>query len=411
MSKEKKRYLALFLADAHLQEGAWPSRLPELAGDALCSFRQAVTIAIKHQVPIISAGDLFDTRQPSSYVVDRYIDEIRRLQHALQKKEVFFFISGQHELANPPWASLAEGTCDINNRFRGFGSEDSGVVNIFGMNWCPSEVLPERLARAKEQSLLVRNELPKEIAQRDRLVLVCHQVWKELTNFSPEGALADIEGFGLVVTGDRHHGKEFTVNGPDGVTRVLSPGALAPQNITEPAEPRAWLLADDMSLKAVPLQHRVIYDISAFETSADLAEFLQDSLPELLDPEQYRDLPNELQLPILAASVQPGAPVAPELVQQLRGMCAGKAHLFLTATDLRTTVVADEDHEQTEAASWLEDGLDEFVAARPELADLRDDAFALLRATEDPAGRIEAMYQQAIAAPPPKTKKKRKKDA
>lgn len=286
----------IFLADAHLQRGAWTHR--SIRGDALFAFEQAISLAVTKGMSVVSAGDLFDVARPTSDIVCFYQEQVRRLS---ERGLAFLTIQGNHEFCDTPWSQVAGGAVWLDRRTRTIGSDV-----LYGLDWRPADKLAAALA-----------EIPKEAT-----LLLCHQVWEELTAFSPEGSLSDVpHHIHTVITGDCHRSKKFTVSRPGGPDlTVISPGALAPQNVTEPATPFVWLWRKGKWLQ-VPLDHRLVIDIDPALSVDAVALACIDMLPELLEKarKDSAHLPTHLQEPLVVVkySGQGVSPVYRKRIEDL----------------------------------------------------------------------------------------------
>lgn len=268
-----KQVVAVLSSDWHADRGAW-KKVPLLRGDSLFGIGQLVDIAIAHGVPLIGAGDLFDSLKPETDVLAFVFRQVQRLAAA---ELSFWFTQGQHEKQYPPYLSLIPTPTHINNQLVCLPDTD---INVFGLDHRLRADLPDAL---------------KTIPRNTDLV-VCHQVWSEVMGRGDEGFLASIPYARMVLTGDFHKHQSMVVTSCSGHDMtVLSPGPVCLQDIAEERKKRCFLLYDDFSFESVALQTRMVFDM-VMHTQDDL-EAVLDNIDEMVEPDH--SLPEELRKPII----------------------------------------------------------------------------------------------------------------
>ena len=137
MSKNTTSLIAILTADWHLTHNKWKHR-PEINGDALCSLKQVVKHAQDFNLPILAAGDIFDTPRPSTGL-------LRDVRDILFQERAVAYVNGNHDKVTPPWFEVVLGQRPILNYNR------LGVLSHWTLSsGCPVE--PEQYN--------LKNELP-----------------------------------------------------------------------------------------------------------------------------------------------------------------------------------------------------------------------------------------------------------
>jgi DNA repair exonuclease SbcCD nuclease subunit len=216
----------LIASDLHLSQRIWQHR--PIFGDSYSSWRQLVQYAIDYEVTaVILAGDLLDRQSNTSEPVCEFAAGLNRL---IEAGIEVFYVQGQHEMQEVPWASLAKGVQHINDKL-----VDIARLKVYGMDFRSATQLQASLA-----------QIPPEAN-----VLVAHQVWSDFMGdiVHSQGSFADIPShIELLITGDYH--KTVCQQLPSGM-QVLSPGSTHMRAINEPAEKYGHLLTvqDDGSVQ------------------------------------------------------------------------------------------------------------------------------------------------------------------
>jgi hypothetical protein len=313
--------IALFFADSHLDENAWPSR-PDLKGDSMWAFKQIVDAALNHDVKcVVGAGDLIDVRNPKSSVVEFIRTQLRVLHFADIN---FRFIQGQHELAKPTWFSAASPfALSIHERL-----DEIGSINVYGIDWTPGDQIGAKLAK-----------IPKDVD-----VLVMHQIWDEfMGDIRPgECTFDQVPPINTLFTGDYHSNKTGKFKG----FKFISPGATHMRAIDEPVSHYYYLLSEDMEWTRHTLLSRSTYRTRITKESS-FRKFLNNwpqRLEQLLD--EAHSLPTDLLKPVVRVSYKRGIDKAKYRLQKCIGDDA-----FLFTKELVPRKSKDEEGEESQAIS------------------------------------------------------------
>lgn len=157
--------MLVYTADLHLAPLTWLDQ-PEIRGDAYVAWMQIVDYCLANDVDaLLLGGDIFDRPRPDSESVDVFETGLARLA---EKEILVYFIQGQHDRAEPPWATaLSPLACHIGDggptaiRFDG---ADSIVIGY------------DNTTAAALHEALMQLEVPPEI-------LVVHQLEKGFVPF------------------------------------------------------------------------------------------------------------------------------------------------------------------------------------------------------------------------------------
>jgi predicted phosphodiesterase len=289
--------IAILTSDWHIAEGAWKHR--DIKGDAYHSLEQIVFYATQHDLPILAAGDLYDTSDPdpgSVAFVRRQLDQLEAGGLHL------YYTEGQHEHHRSGGSWLGVHHWPIHLR-RNYALVDKRL-SVYGFDWTPAQHLPAAIA-----------EIPADVD-----LIMCHQVWSEfkVSGSNAEGKLADIPGGALILTGDYHVTKILTA----GAHTVLSPGSIAIQSIDEDPNKFFFVLHDDMTLHPVQLKTRKVAHFQVM-SQGDLDQFLVDQpwLSLLESP----DLPPNLQKPLVSVTFDAEIPL---VVRRLTDALGSVVHYF-----------------------------------------------------------------------------------
>lgn len=215
--------VAVLVADTHLQERNWSHRPME--GDSYYSFEQVITYAIDRNLPVIGAGDLIDRNLNRSGPIVFLSEQLRRLRDAGLP---FFYIQGQHELADVPWLEL--GGDNVRHLHNSWTIIDG--VKIFGIDYQPAGKLQECLGNIPSNTDLV----------------IMHQVWSDHMGSiaNPQGSMSEIPFVQMVFTGDFHETHVQTIRNKQGEPMIaVSPGSTSMQSVSEPPDKHFFVLQLD----------------------------------------------------------------------------------------------------------------------------------------------------------------------
>ena len=325
-----KSCIAVLTSDWHLEQGAWKApNTPK--GDSYVALDQIVDLAVRFQVPVIAAGDLFDVNRPDSLSLHRASAAITQLGRYGQQ---LLFTQGQHEKSYPPFMSLFDGAVHIHQRV----VEVRGI-NVVGIDHVSSNNLESSISQA-------------ETLSSDVDLLVVHQVWREFLGINFEASLSlPISKIRpkLVLSGDFHKHLSLPV---DGVS-VLSPGSTCLQDVKEPPVKSVFLLFDDMSVESRTLASRAVHVVDSVMS--------QDELLALIDrfSTESSCLPLEISQPVVIIK-------EPELLpycEAANTAAVGKAFLFWRPKEKQdlTLVTVSQDT----VRSMVRDGISSCIAALP----------------------------------------------
>ena len=261
------RSIALITGDLHLMKHAWVNR-KTLCGDAEFGLWQLVRIARRCGVPMIMAGDQFNTTSPDRSMMIRMAELLAEVEGC--------YIQGNHDKVYPSWLKLVarhwshleEQPIDL-----GSGAPDECLGtswtleshplfdhdktwHAYGLDYLPSkELLADRLS-VLEDAITADEGIAN--------LLVLHQA---AVPWMPSFACQLFDGmipacFDMVVAGHVHDPQVATVRTKDGrAIPILSLGGVHLLDVTENPQKKAWLLQADGSLRSVPLLSRLRYEI------------------------------------------------------------------------------------------------------------------------------------------------------
>jgi len=242
--------IAVLSADWHLADSAFAGS--DVTGDAYVSLGQVVDIAIKYNVPLVAAGDLFDKRRPSPLAVSFAHSEMHRMRDAGLP---VYFVTGQHcRTPDTNAATPVEWLCTDGIAWPTHVDRQVfklGDFLCYGLDWrSPSELQPEF------------ENIPTDVS-----MLVMHQIIEELRSGNmilPEMSLTETpSNVSTVYSGDWHVCGQRCATRDDGtVVWGLSSGSLAMQDVTEPPEKFVYLLMSDGSTESVRLRTRPFLSIT-----------------------------------------------------------------------------------------------------------------------------------------------------
>jgi len=304
----EKNPIAVLYADGHMQEGAWAHR--PIKGDAAYSLKQIVSKAISLGVDVLGAGDLIDKAKVMSWPVTQFFAQLDHLQKVGLK---FYYVRGQHEgesdflSAHPAAVHLDCGEC-------------SGLPTghtVLGIDYQPVGLLQERL----------NDELSTQEAPD---ILLLHQVWGNLMGdiACPQGVWEQIPKAEFVLTGDYHEDYvDETVVCEDGhELRVINPGSVCMQSISEPEDKFFCVLYDDMSVEKIQLKTRRVWRAPLISSNIDMDEFVENAPAELKRlAAESEELPEGIRTPLVR--VEYGADVD-NAKRRIARVVGSQAHLF-----------------------------------------------------------------------------------
>ena len=218
-------------ADLHLNINMWTNN-KAIAYDSLFSLYNILNLADQLQLPVVFAGDIFDTKMISSELFS-HVFEIRKLFPNVD----LYYVNGNHDSANPSWLS------HLPNNVIKLG-KDPVIIN--GLEVCG---LDYQLVSDFEDAL--RDVYPYAD------VLITHQTYTCFFNTSSAIDVKLLANRKTVISGDYHKLLDYYLTG-DIPTHVISPGNASKCTVAE-SYPHVLLMyaGDDyMQYKPVALPHR-----------------------------------------------------------------------------------------------------------------------------------------------------------
>ncbi len=274
--------LFAFTADWHIARSAWKNS--GIDGDSYFGLAQVVDYCVAHELPLVAAGDLFDTTDPSPEDVAVVRARLDRMQAA---GLMVFYVQGQHERESTPWMRGIHAWPDHLDRgvwsFNGFPA--------CGLDWRPATQLQGALA-----------EIPSDVA-----IAVMHQVASPLMGSVVDCELdvLDVPHARLLLVGDCHRHTRLDLTRTDGTPlTVLSPGSLCMQSIDEEPEKKFYVVGrddeGDLAVESVPLRSRLYFEYDV-TTQDDVVTLVVDQFAvlDMLLPGEVVGLPEDLHKPLV----------------------------------------------------------------------------------------------------------------
>ena len=334
------RPIELITSDWHMMFHAWKQR-EELCGDAECVLSQVVHAAHTRNLPILAAGDLFDSRQPAVEIMVATGELLRDIDGD--------YIMGNHDRRPTPWMKLVaphwndlvrqpiervpqdvpenmENTIQ-GERVLGPLFETEKVWHIYGLNYIDyANRLMDEL-----DDLAGEIEPDPSVAR----LLVLHQACEALMPVGKFQLTDDMipDCFDLVVVGDWHCPTIFTLRGKSGrPIPCLAPGGFHLTSIREEPMKKLFTLYSDGGIGAEPLVTRRVINVDLYGMSEDdvshKANLILDSV---LNSTTTR--PVEINRPIVVADLDTGTTSQAESI--LRETLGENVHLFLLTEEER----------------------------------------------------------------------------
>lgn len=361
--------LLLWTADLHLERHAWVKK-PLMRGDAYLAWRQVVELANEHSVPVVLGGDIFESNRPD-------VISLQQLFHGLRDCVAgrSYYIRGNHDATRDDaggWAGLHPNASHLHKRLTLLPAEPESADpdnTVYGLDYTAPSLLPAELAAVPAAAR----------------ILVCHQSWSEFVPRA-DAALKDIpDSICLVLTGDLHLHKHLVIERPCGPLVVLSPGSTSVQSTVEDQQKYVWLVHDDLSFRSLPLRGRK-FVYATIRTPTQLEAALQ---------EIERAAAAALEDPLLSADTSQPAwvvrydGIVPDAAAKVQAKAAALgAHLFIEK------ICKEEPQEVNPVAGHpgLEEALEAYAEENKLSTAVTVDLLRLLRARNDPAGEVRALY-------------------
>lgn len=264
--------LCVVVGDAHLSNLIW-TKLRQVNGDAFYGFTQVTEFVLSKKLPLILAGDLFDTVDPDSSEVKFFREQI----DLFQKENIpVYAFQGNHDNRMVPWYSAIHGWL----KHVGDGIPFKiGNVTCAAWDYMLKEQLEERLAHLDPSvELLFLHQAAKQIILFDR-------AWNVDLSCLPSSIR-------MVVLGDIH----LPVDIPGLPFKALYTGATHARNSAQ-FEPKSFpVIYDDLqSYTRIPLKTRQVFmkSIVSIGLLEELQKFLESPndtpLPKLIKIDAHMD--------------------------------------------------------------------------------------------------------------------------
>jgi hypothetical protein len=311
--------VALFFADAHIDVHNWASH-PQLEGDSMVAFQHIVFAAKEKNVPVFCAGDFFDTRKPPT----ECIRHVRRMMDHLESVGLsFYFLQGQHDMAEPPWLNAV-------HDWPTWLHKDVAVLSngerVYGLDWLPAARLEGAL-----------NDIPSVTD-----IFMGHQVWSDFMGdiANPEGDFGMVRYATRIFTGDYHRKMHWLpedsgLRGKDGQQlEVISPGATNLRAINETRYKYYCLYMDDGSWRFRKIPQRPVEELQV-EDIADVERFVAswpDSVVRIANKAVKDGVATRCRTPILYVKYRETVPDTPSRIDKAVGTQAFTFYKCLEAS-------------------------------------------------------------------------------
>lgn len=203
-------------ADWHLKPRIW-THTP-ITGDTFWAAAQVVTHCVRHQLPLIHAGDLFDTPNPSSAAIGFSLDAFEVISTVSNVSPSVMYLPGNHEASDPPWSQVLTNVTDLSDQSVLARDNAGRALTFYGI-----------AHRSFSDLKTYLNEVGTGLSCD---VLVMHQLLDQacplenMHNLKAE----DVPSVPLLVMGDLHLPTDITLaNG----TRAIYPGSPVGMNMLE----------------------------------------------------------------------------------------------------------------------------------------------------------------------------------
>jgi DNA repair exonuclease SbcCD nuclease subunit len=232
---------------------------------------QIFRCAEARNLPVILAGDVFDSSLPDSMSVHKAVSLISGLYRRTNQKT--YFIEGQHEMSHMPWLGIASGSVNLHR-----GSAEIGGRTFYGLSFTRKENIEEEF-----------RHIPPTTD-----VLVAHQVWADIMGSvaNPQASFADVPHVKAIITGDYHKHFSSVVDLPGRQARIVSPGSISLRSMSEDPNKYFFVMYEDLSVSSHPLVTRHFFYRQLMHPDqisllvSELDAFL--SLPRMELPEAIR---------------------------------------------------------------------------------------------------------------------------
>lgn len=320
---------ALFVGDAHLAERSFAGR-HDMVGDPQYAFTQVVDLALKLADEssllrhVVTAGDLFDSKRPTSGVISFFREQLRRLE---KRNIKFAYVDGNHDGCPVSWPkAVYSPAVHLHRRVVEIGGRLIG-----GLDFTPEDEF---------ETLL--EQMPEKMD-----VLVCHQGWRE---FATSGGLSiehHVRRACDVFAGDTHAKSVQTHVGS--VPVAISPGSTYTTKSNHDFEHAVFGMTAAGRWHELPIKSRRGLR-QPLLTEAEAESFL-DNLPQVLSGLFDAELPDDLRRPMIVLTLHD---VTLSMKHRLSAALKDKAHVFWTKPVIELQdAPAQDKHVRTEPAGFL----------------------------------------------------------
>ncbi len=366
---ESSTPLFIFSADWHIAQSAW--RRSGIDGDSYRALDHVIDKCIELRVPLIAAGDLFDSRDPSP-------EDVRCVRRAMKRMAVeelgVYYTQGNHERESKPWlGAISSWPEHIHQKV----IDHIDGLRIYGLDWQPASALHDAL-----------HNIPADID-----VLVCHQVWTDFMGSvaTCEGSLADVPPVPLICTGDYHVHQWLNFNRPDGSQgTALSAGSICMQSIDEEHAKHVWVVGRCLDGTLSTSSCRIPGARSVYRYAVDSVAELDALLGDkLCDPDDDHRPIVSIRLPAELRDQRTRVEQAAAIDNQY--------HLFLAIDRGDAAAIVDTKSTlEVLRAGGLAAVLDEVEITGDDAAAVRSDVAALVSAV-DPLSVLDAIVESVSA--------------
>lgn len=348
------RPLAIVSADWHLRSDLriWASK-EQPAGDVLVSI-QAIVDYCKKFTPkyAILAGDILNSSRTTSETVailSQFSDEVAPYV------EKILFIQGQHDYGSVPWLQAIG-----KNNFQYLAGDDKLLDTEYG-------VMIVGIDNKRSADAFYAELSQKNLTTSFPVILVAHQLWKEIFSWG-ECSLKELPPeITHVISGDFHYSilRQFSYSSR--VLTFVSPGPIAPNNISESFGLDVYLLNEELLWNALPLPRRTFKQLTI--SSQEELDFIVD---EVRSEYEKSDLPEQIRKSVLDVSIR--ASLFPILEEKVKDFAYVYLREFIPEVTLEATKVRS-----SQEFSYDDIVLSQWNEEQPELLSAVQEALRLLR--------------------------------
>lgn len=325
--------VALFSADWHAMKHAWTGR-KTLSGDAEYGLWQISRLAKRYGIPIIAAGDQFNSMNPDRGMMIRAAEFLAETNGC--------YVQGNHDKVYPSWMKLV---------VRHWTHLDEQGADLGAGNVSPVE--PDPFVSVPELGPLFESDKPWHVYGADYLLsaellrerldrldrtiepdprfanlLVLHQ---SAPPYAPSFACELLDGMipdrvDLLVVGHVHEPGTATIRNRSGrPIPTISPGGLHLLDITENPHKKAYILYADGSVRSVALQSRRRREIDLCGMDDREIRETIESVRAAISEQKPRS--KVIDVPILYAVCDDST--SPEVAALLKTELGETAHVFV----------------------------------------------------------------------------------